>query len=63
MAELLKIENLFANIGDKEILKGVNLVINEGEVHAIMGKNGSGKSTLSNIIFSVKLSFYILEIT
>ncbi|HNH10824.1 MAG TPA: ATP-binding cassette domain-containing protein, partial [Leptospiraceae bacterium] len=50
MPDLLKISNLYANIGDKEILKGVNLTIRTGEIHAIMGKNGSGKSTLSNII-------------
>jgi Fe-S cluster assembly ATP-binding protein len=50
LAELLKIIDLHANIGDKPILKGVNLTIQEGEVHAIMGKNGSGKSTLSNIV-------------
>ncbi len=50
MSEILKIVDLKANINGKEILKGINLCINSGEIHAIMGKNGSGKSTLSNII-------------
>ena len=47
---MLKINNLHANIGDKEILKGVNLEVKPGEIHAIMGPNGSGKSTLSSVI-------------
>jgi Fe-S cluster assembly ATP-binding protein len=47
---LLEIENLRASIEGKEILKGINLNIPSGEVHAIMGPNGSGKSTLSSII-------------
>ena len=47
---ILDIKNLHANIGDKEILKGINLTIREGETHAIMGPNGSGKSTLSSVL-------------
>ncbi|MDL5055350.1 Fe-S cluster assembly ATPase SufC [Oscillatoria laete-virens NRMC-F 0139] len=47
---LLEIRNLRASIEDKEILKGINLTVNEGEIHAIMGPNGSGKSTLSQVL-------------
>ena len=47
---MLKIENLQASIGDKEILKGLNIEVNAGEVHAIMGPNGAGKSTLASVI-------------
>ena len=47
---MLKIENLHAGIDGKEILKGINLEVGAGEVHAIMGPNGSGKSTMSNVL-------------
>ncbi len=50
MQDVLEIKNLHARVVEKEILKGVNLVMKTGEVHAIMGPNGTGKSTLSSII-------------
>lgn len=47
---MLQIKNLHASVGDRDILKGINLDVKPGEVHAIMGPNGSGKSTLANVI-------------
>ncbi|MES2215520.1 MAG: Fe-S cluster assembly ATPase SufC [Pseudomonadota bacterium] len=47
---MLKIKNLHADIGDKQIIKGLNLQIRPGEIHAIMGPNGSGKSTLAQLL-------------
>lgn len=62
--KLLKINNLHSKVEDKEILKGLNLEINKGEIHVIMGPNGAGKSTLANTLMShpkYKISEGIIE--
>ena len=47
---MLQVKNLKVRVEDREILKGINLTVNKGEVHAIMGPNGSGKSTLARVL-------------
>ena len=57
---LLEIKGLHASVGDKEILKGIDLVIRKGEIHAVMGPNGAGKSTLSSVLTG-KLLYTVTE--
>ena len=49
---MLKVENLRVKVEDREILKGINFTVDNGELHVVMGPNGSGKSTLALTIFS-----------
>ena len=58
---MLELKNLKAAIGEKSIIKGLNLHIKPGEVHAIMGPNGSGKSTLANVL-SGKNGYKLAEV-
>ena len=50
---MLEIKDLHASINGKEILKGINLTVNPGEIHALMGQNGAGMSTLSNVLVEI----------
>ena len=58
--DILEIKDLHARVEEKEILKGVNLTIKTGEVHAIMGPNGTGKSTMSSVIMGCIIGFGFL---
>ena len=60
---ILSIKDLHASVEDQEILHGVNLLVKEGEIHAIMGRNGSGKSTLQKLLLVIHLTKFYRDLS